>query len=231
MEQEKNENKEKENMEENIKDLNEYGTSLIKGKRGNLYCLSIIGQIEGHIILPPQNKTTKYEHLLPLLVSIEEDKNIDGLLIILNTMGGDVEAGLAIAEMIGSMKKPTVSLVIGGGHSIGIPLAVSSDYSFITKSATMTLHPVRLNGTIISVPQTFDYLSKMQDRICEFIVNNSKVQMDLLKRLMMDTSTIANDVGTILEGEKAVEIGLINQIGGISEALDKLYEMKAQQDK
>lgn len=231
MEQEKNENKEKENMEENIKDLNEYGTSLIKGKRGNLYCLSIIGQIEGHIILPPQNKTTKYEHLLPLLVSIEEDKNIDGLQIILNTMGGDVEAGLAIAEMIASMKKPTVSLVIGGGHSIGIPLAVSSDYSFITKSATMTLHPVRLNGTIISVPQTFDYLSKMQDRICEFIVNNSKVQMDLLKRLMMDTSTIANDVGTILEGEKAVEIGLINQIGGISEALDKLYEMKAQRDK
>lgn len=193
--------------------------------RGNIHCLNIIGQIEGHMILPPQNKTTKYEHILPQLVSVEENDKIDGLLVLLNTVGGDVEAGLAIAEMIAGMDKPTVSLVLGGGHSIGVPLAVSTDYSFIASTATMTVHPLRLNGVIIGVMQTFEYFRKMQERITDFIINNSKISEDDFKKLMLTTDEIANDVGTILFGEQAVKCGLINEVGGLHSALSKLYEM------
>ncbi len=213
---------EKEQKSEQIKESGSIETST---SRGTIHCLNIIGQIEGHMILPPQNKTTKYEHVLPQLVAIEQDENIDGLLVLLNTVGGDVEAGLAIAEMIASMKKPTVSLVLGGGHSIGVPLAVSTDYSFIASTATMTIHPLRLNGVIIGVMQTFEYFRKMQDRITEFIINNSAIDAPTFKKLMLTTDEIANDVGSILFGKNAVECGLIDEVGGLSDALDKLYSM------
>lgn len=190
-----------------------------------IHCLNIIGQIEGHMILPPQDKTTKYEHVIPQLVSVEEDDEVDGLLILLNTVGGDVEAGLAIAELVAGMKKPTVSLVLGGGHSIGVPLAVSSDYSFIAPSATMTIHPMRVNGLVIGVAQTFDYMQKMQDRIINFITAHSKIDYPTFRKLMLETGEIANDVGTILFGEKAVECGLIDGVGTLSDALEKLYCM------
>ena len=207
---------------EEIKDT---GTVKTKNPRGNIYCLTIIGQIEGHVLLPPQSKSTKYEHILPRLVSVEEDEDIDGMLILLNTVGGDVEAGLAISEMIAGMKKPTVSLVLGGGHSIGVPLAVSSDYSFIAPSATMTIHPLRMNGTVLGVSQTFRYLDKMQDRIIKFIVRNSDISFEKLKELMLATDEMATDMGTVLLGKSAVRCGLINRVGGISDALEKLYSM------
>ncbi len=190
-----------------------------------VHCLTIVGQIEGHYILPPQNKTTKYEHVIPQLVAIEEDKDIKGLLILLNTVGGDVEAGLAIAELIAGMKTPTVSLVLGGGHSIGVPLAVSAKKSFIVPSATMTIHPVRLNGLVLGVPQSFSYFDKMQDRITRFVSKNSHISEDRFKELMMETGELAMDVGTSLDGEKAVSEGLIDELGGLSDALAALYEM------
>ena len=205
--------------------IRESSSAEIKTKKGNIYCLTVIGQIEGHLLLPPQNKTTKYEHIIPQLVSIEESEEIDALLIILNTMGGDVEAGLAISEMISDMKKPTVSLVLGGGHSIGVPLAVSSKYSFIAPTATMTLHPIRFNGTVIGVPQTFEYLERMQERVVQFVVKNSKTTREDFRRLILNTGELANDVGTILLGEEAVKCGLIDEIGGVSHAIDKLYSM------
>lgn len=195
---------------------------------GRIRSLNIIGTIEGHSILPSGTKTTKYEHILPELVALEEDDEIDGLLILLNTVGGDVEAGLAMAEMIAGMKKPTVSLVLGGSHSIGVPLAVSADRSFIVPSATMTVHPMRINGVVIGVSQTFKYLSKMQDRIIEFIVRNSRIEYDKFKQLMLSTDEIANDVGTVLFGEQAVECGLIDSVGGIKDALASLYELIAE---
>ncbi len=204
----------------------DYGVCAVESERGKFYCLSIIGQIEGHQLLPADTKTTKYEHLLPLLVRLDEDKTIDGLLMIINTMGGDVEAGLAMSEMIAGMKKPTVSLVTGGGHSIGIPLAVCTDYSFITKTATMTLHPVRVNGMVISSPQTFDVLEKMQKRINSFITEHSRISQEKLNAYLMNTDMMANDVGTILCGEEAVNCGLIDSIGGISQAVNKLFELK-----
>ncbi len=207
---------------EEIKDL---GGIEIKNSKGKLFCISIVGQVEGHSVLPPQTKTTKYEHILPKLVSVEEDDEIDGLLVILNTVGGDIEAGLAIAEVIASMKKPTVSLVLGGGHSIGVPLAVSADCSFIVPSATMTIHPVRMSGTVIGVPQMFDYLYKIQDRIMDFVVSHSKIGKNEFTKLLMETDEIANDVGTVLFGEEAVKWGVIDRVGGISEAVDTLYEM------
>ena len=207
---------------ENIKEMS---STEIKTEKGNIYCLTIIGQIEGHMLLPPQNKTTKYEHILPLLVSVEESTETDGLFIILNTMGGDVEAGLAIAEMISGMKKPTVSLVLGGGHSIGVPLAVASKYSFIVPTATMTLHPIRFSGTVISVPQTFEYLNRMQERVVQFVIKNSKISRDDFRKLILNTGELANDVGTILLGEDAVKYGLIDEVGGVSDALYKLYSM------
>ena len=202
--------------------IKEISTAEIETKHGKIFCLTIIGQIEGHMLLPPQNKTTKYEHIIPELVAIEESREIDGLLIILNTMGGDVEAGLAISEMISGMKKPTVSLVLGGGHSIGVPLAVSSKYSFIAPSATMTVHPVRFSGTIIGVPQAFEYLSRMQDRVTNFVTSNSKIKTEDFKKLLSETGEMANDVGSILTGEDAVKYGLIDKIGTISDAIEKL---------
>lgn len=191
----------------------------------NIHCLTVIGQIEGHYILPQQNKTTKYEHVIPSLVAIEESSDIKGLLIVLNTVGGDVEAGLAIAEMVSSMRKPSVSLVLGGGHSIGVPLAVSSRYSFIAPSATMIIHPVRLNGLIIGVPQTFSYFEKTQDRIIRFVTDNSNISADRFKALMNATGGLMNDVGTMLSGEEAVREGLIDAVGGLKEAMAKLYEL------
>ncbi|MDO4618120.1 MAG: ATP-dependent Clp protease proteolytic subunit [Clostridia bacterium] len=203
----------------------EYGTVETENKKGKIKCLNIIGTIEGHNLLPDNVKTTKYEHVLPELVEVEEDESIDGLLILLNTVGGDVEAGLAMAEMIAGMKKPTASVVLGGSHSIGVPLAVSTKKSFIVPSATMTIHPLRINGLVISVMQTFKYLNKMQDRIIEFVVRNSKITYEDYKHLMLETDEIANDVGTVLFGEQAVNIGLIDQVGGVGDALSSLYKM------
>lgn len=190
-----------------------------------IHCLSIVGQIEGHFILPPQNKTTKYEHVIPQLVAIEQDPEIEGLIIVLNTVGGDVEAGLAIAELIAGMKKPTVSLVLGGGHSIGVPLAVSARCSFIAPSATMTIHPVRMNGLVLGVPQTLSYFDKMQERIINFIVQNSSVDADRLHSLMMQTGEMVMDVGTIIDGEQAVKEGIIDRLGSLSDAIEELYSM------
>lgn len=187
--------------------------------------LPIIGQIEGHSVLPPQSKATKYEHVIPQLVSIETNKSVEGVLIILNTVGGDVEAGLAIAEMIHSLSKPTVSLVIGGGHSIGVPLATSADYSFISPSATMIVHPIRMNGLVLGVPQAFEYFNKMQERIVEFICRTSKTPKETLRKLMLQTDELLNDMGTILIGKQAVEYGLINEVGGLSDAINHLEKM------
>ncbi|GFP75918.1 ClpP family protease [Clostridium fungisolvens] len=190
-----------------------------------IHILSIIGQIEGHGVLPPQTKTTKYEHVIPQLIEMEQNEKVEGILTILNTVGGDVEAGLAISEMIRSLSKPTVSLVIGGGHSIGVPLATASDYSFISPSATMILHPIRMNGLVLGVPQTFKYFNKMQERINEFIVRTSKINKETLKTLMLQTDELLNDMGTILVGKEAVDYGLIDEVGGIKEALAKLNSM------
>lgn len=190
-----------------------------------IHCISIIGQIEGHYTLPDGQKATKYEHLVPLIVSIEQSKEIEGLLVVLNTMGGDVEAGLAIAELIASMKKPTVSLVLGGGHSIGVPLAVSAKKSFIVPSATMTIHPVRISGTVVGSPQTYYYFERMQSRIVSFVCGHSKISDEKLTALMMATDQIATDTGSVIDGEEAVRCGLIDAVGGLSDALDCLNEM------
>lgn len=187
-----------------------------------IHCLTIIGQIEGHYILPSQNKTTKYEHVIPQLVAIEESKEIDGLLVILNTVGGDVEAGLAIAELLSTMNTPTVSLVLGGGHSIGVPLAVSCKRSFIAPTATMTIHPVRMNGTVLGVPQTLSYFEKMQDRIARFVEANSSICAEDFRKLMLKTGELIMDVGSVLDGEEAVNCGLIDELGGLSDALGYL---------
>ncbi|MBR6393703.1 MAG: ATP-dependent Clp protease proteolytic subunit [Ruminococcus sp.] len=203
----------------------ENGQTVSQNSKHLIHCLTVIGQIEGHYVLSDQNKTTKYEHILPALVAIEQDRSVEGLLIILNTVGGDVEAGLAIAELIAGMKTPTVSLVIGGGHSIGVPLAVSAKRSFIAPTASMTIHPVRMNGTVLGVPQTLAYFDKMQDRIVSFVTSNSKVSSDDFRRLMMNTEELVLDVGSVLEGKKAVELGLIDDIGSLSDALECLYTM------
>ena len=190
-----------------------------------IHCLTVIGQVEGHYVLPSQNKTTKYEHIMPALVAIEQDRTIEGLVIILNTVGGDVEAGLAIAELIAGMKTPTVSLVVGGAHSIGVPLAVSAMKSFIVPSATMTIHPVRMNGLVLGVPQTLSYFDKMQDRIVNFVTANSGISEDDFRRLMMKTGELVMDVGPVVDGAKAVEIGLIDSLGGLSDAIECLYDL------
>ena len=194
-----------------------------------IHCLTIIGQIEGHYILPAQNKTTKYEHVIPQLVAIEQDPEIEGLIVILNTVGGDVEAGLAIAELISTMETPVVSLVLGGGHSIGVPLACSAKYSFIAPSATMTIHPVRISGTVIGAPQTYRCFQDMQDRIITFICAHSRISEEHLRELMLRPDQIANDIGTVLEGREAVELGLIDRVGGLDEALSCLRNMIRQQ--
>lgn len=207
-----------------VKNDREDGAVTTSG-RERIHCLSIIGQIEGHYLLPEGQKATKYEHIIPELVDIEEDSEIDGLLIILNTMGGDVEAGLAIAEMIASMKKPTVSLVLGGGHSIGVPLATASKRSFIVPSATMTIHPVRINGLVLGAPQTFNYFEEMQKRIVKFICGHSSASPDVIRELMMRPDELATDIGSIIEGREAVEYGIIDEVGGLSDALDALKGM------
>ena len=223
----KNENAETEEQssaEPEVNNTSAFETgSITVSKDGHfIHCLTIIGQVEGHYILPSQNKTTKYEHVIPQLVAIEESKEIEGLLIILNTVGGDVEAGLAIAELLSTMKTPTASLVLGGGHSIGVPLAVSCKRSFIVPSATMTVHPVRMNGLVLGVPQTLSYFEKMQDRIVNFVSNNSKISSESFRELMMKTGELVMDVGTVLDGEGAVKSGLIDELGGLSNSLDFL---------
>ena len=209
-----------------LQNLKELGNAQIpEPQSSDIFTINIIGQIEGHVVLPPQTKATRYEHVIPQLVSIEEDPKIKGVLVTLNTVGGDVEAGLAIAEMINSLTKPTVSLVVGGGHSIGVPLAVSTSYSFISPTATMIIHPIRMNGLVVGAPQTFEYFSKMQERIISFIVRNSSMNREKLETLMLETDELLNDMGTILIGQQAVDVGLINAIGGIGDAIKKLREL------
>ena len=208
-----------------IKQIVETGSVTVFKDGHYIHCLTVIGQIEGHFILPPQNKTTKYEHVIPQLVAIEESKDIEGLIIILNTVGRDIEAGLALAELLSGMRKPTVSLVLGGGHSIGVPLAVSAKKSFIVPSATMTVHPVRMNGLVLGVPQTLSYFDKMQERIVRFVADNSSMKSERFRELMTATGELVMDVGTVLDGESAVKEGLIDSLGGLSDALDCLYGM------
>ncbi len=203
----------------------ELGSDMTKGKDGNIYTLTIIGQVEGHQVLPETCKTTKYEHVLPLLAGIEESDEVDGLLLLLNTVGGDIEAGLAIAEMIAGMKKPTVSLVLGGGHSIGIPLAVCTKKSFITPTASMTVHPVRMTGLVVGAPQTFRYFQRIQEQIADFVTDNSKISKEKFEDYMMATGEMATDVGTILYGKEAVASGLIDSLGGLNDALECLHRM------
>ena len=205
--------------------LTDLGADLTRSKNGSIYTLTIIGQVEGHQILPENAKTTKYEHILPLLASIEESEEIDGLLLLLNTVGGDIEAGLAIAEMVAGMKKPTVSLVLGGGHSIGLPLAVCPKPSFITPTASMTVHPVRMTGLVVGAPQTFRYFERIQEQIADFVTGNSRVDREKFLELMMRTGELATDVGTIVYGKEAVRLGLIDELGGLSDALECLHRM------
>ena len=211
-------------------DILELGSDITKSSKGNIYTMTIIGQVEGHQVAPENEKTTKYEHVLPLLAGIEESDDIDGLLLLLNTVGGDIEAGLAIAEMIAGMKKPTVSLVLGGGHSIGIPLAVCTKKSFITHTASMTVHPVRMTGLVVGAPQTFRYFQRIQEQIADFVTANSRISRADFEHYMMATGEMATDVGTILYGKEAVASGLIDQLGGLSDALAALHEMMEKQD-
>lgn len=212
-------------MEQRQQQIVDMGSATIKTERGTIHTLTIVGQIEGHQILPPNTKSTKYEHIMPLLATVEESEEIDGLLILLNTMGGDIEAGLGIAELIAGMTKPTVSLVLGGGHSIGVPLAVSAKVSFIAPSAAMTIHPVRTSGLVIGVAQTFRYFQRIQDRIIRFVERNSNVKRETFTSMMLQTEELATDMGSVIYGEEAVEIGLIDRIGGLSDALECLHEM------
>ena len=216
---------EDDNTDGDIKQIVVTGSVTVSKDGHYIHCLTVIGQIEGHFILPPQNKTTKYEHVIPQLVAIEESRDIEGLIIILNTVGGDIEAGLALAELLSGMRKPTVSLVLGGGHSIGVPLAVSAKKSFIVPSATMTVHPVRMNGLVLGVPQTLSYFDKMQERIVRFVADNSSMKSERFRELMTATGELVMDVGTVLDGEAAVKEGLIDSLGGLSDALDCLYGM------
>ena len=222
---EQEENVESEKLAEDIRQIKEMGSVTLPDAKHVIHCLNIIGQVEGHYILPAQNKTTKYEHIIPALVAIEQDRSIEGLVIILNNVGGDVEAGLAIAELIASMKTPTVSMVVGGGHSIGVPLAVCAKKSFIVPSATMTIHPVRMNGLVLGVPQTLSYFDKMQERIVRFVCDNSAIKPERFRELMMSTGELVMDVGSVIDGEQAVKEGLIDRLGGLSEAIDCLYDM------
>lgn len=220
-----NENEKETAPNSDIERIEAVGEVISHNAKHLIHCLSIIGQVEGHYILPPQNKTTKYEHIIPALVAIEQDRTIEGLVIILNTVGGDVEAGLAIAELVASMKTPTVSLVVGGGHSIGVPLATCAKRSFIVPTATMTIHPVRMNGTVLGVPQTLSYFDKMQERIVRFVTENSKITDKRFRELMMQTGELVMDVGTVLDGKDAVEEGIIDNLGGLSDAIECLYEL------
>ena len=217
--------------EQTTQNILDTGSSIVRSNGASVFVESIVGQIEGHTLAGPNTKTTKYEHVIPQLVAIEQDPSIEGLMIILNTVGGDVEAGLAIAELISGMKKPTVSLVLGGGHSIGVPLACSAKQSFIAPSATMTVHPVRMNGLVLGVPQTLSYFDRMQERIVRFVTDNSGISSKDFRRLMMNTGELVMDVGTVLDGEKAVQAGLIDHLGGLSEAISCLYRMIEKKEK
>lgn len=218
-------------QEQTIQPIVDFGSSLIQSKKGNVHVLTIVGQIEGHQLLPSSSKSTKYEHVMPLLAMVEESDEVDGLLVLLNTVGGDIEAGLGIAELISSMSKPTVSLVLGGGHSIGVPLAVSAKRSYIAPSAAMTIHPVRMNGLVIGVPQTFYYFERIQERIIQFVTANSRVKRETFTELMLQTGELAADVGSVIYGEEAVKLGIIDRIGGLSDALSCLHEMIDQRRK
>ena len=225
---EKDKDKQEQGMlsqEQTIQPIVDFGSTLIRNEKGSVHVLTIVGQIEGHQLLPSTSKSTKYEHVMPLLAMVEESDEVDGLLVLLNTMGGDIEAGLGIAELISSMSKPTVSLVLGGGHSIGVPLAVSAKRSFIAPSAAMTIHPVRMNGLVIGVPQTFYYFERIQERIIQFVTANSNVKRDDFTELMLQTGELAADVGSVIYGEEAVKLGIIDRIGGLSDALECLHEM------
>ncbi|MFW6029606.1 MAG: ClpP family protease [Halanaerobiales bacterium] len=215
------------NLEDsNLNSIKELGqTNTPNNNKSDIHTITIVGQIEGHMVLPPKNKSTKYEHIIPQLVAAEENPNINGLMIILNTVGGDIEAGLAISEMICSMSIPTVSIVLGGGHSIGVPIAVSTDYSYVVASASMTIHPIRLTGMVIGVPQTYEYLDKMQDRVIRFVRGNSNISEERFRELMFRTGELVRDVGTVLIGGEAVNEGIINEVGGLSSALSKLRYM------
>lgn len=216
---------ERENQDQLRQDIVDLGSSTVKTKHGTVHTLTIVGQVEGHQLLPSNSKSTKYEHVLPLLTSVEESEDVDGLLILLNTMGGDIEAGLAIAELIAGMRKPTVSLVLGGGHSIGVPLAVSAKRSFIAPSAAMTIHPVRMTGLVIGVSQTFTYFERIQERIVDFVTKNSRVDRDKFTRMMLKTGELSADVGSVIYGQEAVDIGLIDHVGSLGDALDCLHRM------
>lgn len=210
--------------EEDRRQIQEFGASVVRNEQGSIYTLTIIGQVEGHQILPETVKSTKYEHVLPLLASIEEDPDIDGLLILLNTVGGDIEAGLAISEMIAGMKKPTVSLVLGGGHSIGIPLAVSAKRCMIAPTASMTIHPVRMTGVVVGAPQTYQYFNRIQEQIVDFVTANSRISREKFLSYMMATGEIATDVGSVVYGREAVQVGLVDQLGSVGDALAYLHE-------
>lgn len=218
-----NKNKQDQNTMKSIQQLGE--NTPPPPVKSDIHTISIIGQIEGHLVLPPKNKTTKYEHIIPQLVAVEENPNIKGLLVILNTVGGDIEAGLAISEMLSSMNKPTVSIVLGGGHSIGVPIAVATDYSLIVATASMTVHPIRLTGMVIGVPQTYEYLDKMQDRVISFVTRHSRITDDDFRQLMFQTGELVRDVGTVLIGEEAVNSGIIDGVGGLNQALERLRYM------
>ncbi|AZO95491.1 ATP-dependent Clp protease proteolytic subunit [Halocella sp. SP3-1] len=218
-----NKNNQEQNTMKSIQQLGENTPPL--PVKSDIHTISIIGQIEGHLVLPPKNKTTKYEHIIPQLVAVEENPNIKGLLVILNTVGGDIEAGLAISEMLSSMNKPTVSIVLGGGHSIGVPIAVATDYSLIVATASMTVHPIRLTGMVIGVPQTYEYLDKMQDRVISFVTRHSRITDDDFRHLMFQTGELVRDVGTVLVGEEAVNSGIIDGVGGLNQALERLRYM------
>lgn len=220
-----------ETKNQQLNNIQQMGQSVLPAPApSNIHILNIIGQVEGHVVLPPQNKTTKYEHIIPQLAAVEQNESIKGLLVILNTVGGDVEAGLAIAEMIKSLSKPTVSLVLGGGHSIGVPIAVATDFSIIAETATMTIHPIRLTGLVIGVPQTYEYLDKMQDRVVDFVCRNANISREDFRELMFRTGELARDIGTVLVGNDAVKSGLIDAVGGMGLAIEKLNSMiEAQQ--
>ncbi len=211
--------------------INELGAPNVPDMKSDIHVLTIIGQVEGHLVMPPQNKTTKYEHVIPQLVAVEESPDIKGLLVIMNTVGGDVEAGLAIAEMMASMQKPVVSLVLGGGHSIGVPIAVAAQRSMIAPTATMTIHPIRMTGMVLGVQQSFDYLERMQDRVIGFITAHSRIKDEQVRRFMMNTGELARDIGTVLAGEDAVKCGLIDEVGGLGEALACLHRMIDEKEK
>lgn len=225
MDEENEELNNKQEKNEQLEQIKDFGQVTLPNAKHVIHCLNIIGQVEGHYILPPQNKTTKYEHIIPALVAIEQDRSIEGLVIILNTVGGDVEAGLAIAELIAGMKTPTVSLVVGGGHSIGVPLAVCARKSFIVPSATMTIHPVRMNGLVLGVPQTLSYFDKMQERIVRFVCDNSNIKPERFRSLMMSTGELVMDVGSVIDGDTAVKEGIIDKLGGLSDVIECLYDM------